>query len=103
MGVNKYTLEKEDPVEVLSIDNSKVLAVQKGKLEKLYSSRDQGAVDAALHQLTQCAAGKGGNLLDLSIKVRRHFYAFRVALSKAALFDCVKESKAWYMQSRVLT
>ena len=45
--------------------------MQKDKLEKLYASRDQSAVDAALIALTDCAAGKGGNLLDLSIKAAR--------------------------------
>ena len=45
--------------------------MQKAKLEKLYASRDQSAVDAALSALTDCAAGKGGNLLDLSIKAAR--------------------------------
>ena len=45
--------------------------MQKAKLEKLYGSRDQSAVDAALSALTDCAAGKGGNLLDLSIKAAR--------------------------------
>ena len=45
--------------------------MQKDKLEKLYASRDQSAVDAALSVLTDCAAGKGGNLLDLSIKAAR--------------------------------
>ncbi len=69
VGVNRYCLEEEEPVEVLSIDNTKVIATQRSKLENLYSSRDQAAVDAALHELTECAAGKGGNLLDLSIKV----------------------------------
>lgn len=59
VGVNKYKLEKEVPVEVLSIDNSKVIAVQKAKLEKLHATRDKAAVEAALSALTECASGAG--------------------------------------------
>lgn len=44
MGVNKYKLEKEDPLEVLMIDNSKVRETQISKLQKLKASRDQAKV-----------------------------------------------------------
>ncbi|CAI8032596.1 Methylmalonyl-CoA mutase, mitochondrial [Geodia barretti] len=71
VGVNKYKLAKEAPVEVLSIDNSKVLEIQKSKLGELKRTRDQTGVEAALNALTECAAGKGGNLLDLSVKAAR--------------------------------
>ena len=43
---------------------------QKRKLEELRGSRDQSAVEAALNALTDCATGKGGNLLELSVQVR---------------------------------
>ena len=60
VGVNKYKLEKEVPVEVLSINNSKVIAVQKAKLEKLHATRDKAVVEgAALNALTECASGAG--------------------------------------------
>ena len=59
VGVNKYKLEKEIPIEVLSIDNSKVIEVQKGKLERLYASRDKKGVEEALNSLTECAASGG--------------------------------------------
>ena len=59
VGVNKYRLEKEVPVEVLSIDNSKVIAVQKAKIEKLHSTRDKKTVEEALNALTECASGAG--------------------------------------------
>ena len=59
VGVNKYKLEKEVPVEVLSIENSKVIAVQKAKLEKLHATRDKAAVEAALNTLTEAASGSG--------------------------------------------
>ena len=57
--MNKYKLEKEVPVEVLSIENSKVIAVQKAKLEKLHATRDKAAVEAALNALTEAASGAG--------------------------------------------
>ena len=44
MGVNKYRLEKEEQVEVLSIDNSKTIKSQIAKLEQLVATRDQGKV-----------------------------------------------------------
>lgn len=71
VGVNKYKLESEDRVEVLSIDNSKVIASQKQKLHNLYNTRDNHQVEKALHDLISCAKGEGGNLLDLSVKAAR--------------------------------
>lgn len=44
MGVNKYRLEKEEAVEVLSIDNSKTIKSQIAKLDKLFATRDQEKV-----------------------------------------------------------
>lgn len=68
-----------------------LLPTQKAKLEKIYASRDQAAVDAALNALTDCAAGKGGNLLDLSIKaarVRCTVGEISDALEKVKSFSC---------------
>ena len=45
MGVNKYRLEKEEQVDVLSIDNSKTIKSQMGKLERLFATRDQEKVE----------------------------------------------------------
>ena len=71
--MNKYQLEREDPVEVLSIDNSSVIAAQRRKLEQVKVTRDQGAARGALDVLTACAAGPrdGGNLLELSVAAAR--------------------------------
>jgi len=44
VGVNKYRLEKEEPVEVLSIDNSKTIKSQIAKLDHLAATRDQQKV-----------------------------------------------------------
>ena len=69
MGVNKYRLEKEEDIEVLSIDNSKVISSQKRKLQEVKSSRDEAEVKRTLDALTNAALKKEGNLLELSIEV----------------------------------
>jgi len=71
VGVNKYKLAKEDPVETLSIDNVKVRDGQIERLNKIRATRDSAAVQAALDALTAAAESGQGNLLDLSIKAIR--------------------------------
>ena len=71
VGVNKYKLAKEDPIEILDIDNHKVRDAQIARLDKIRQTRDAAAVGQALDALTACAEGKGGNLLDLAVKAIR--------------------------------
>ncbi|HJV62239.1 MAG TPA: methylmalonyl-CoA mutase, partial [Albitalea sp.] len=71
VGVNKYKLAKEDPIEILDIDNHAVRENQVRRLAQLRAARDAGAVQAALDALTRCASTGQGNLLDLSIKAVR--------------------------------
>ena len=71
VGVNKYKLAKEDPVDILEVDNVKVRESQIARLQAVKSSRDQQAVQAALAALTACAESGQGNLLDLAIKAIR--------------------------------
>ncbi|MDN4587586.1 methylmalonyl-CoA mutase [Xenophilus aerolatus] len=71
VGVNKYKLKNEDPVEILSIDNMKVREGQVARLNKLRAERDAAKVQAALDALTQAAESGQGNLLDLSIQAVR--------------------------------
>ena len=71
VGVNKYKLKNEDPVEILSIDNMKVREGQIARLNKLRAERDAAKVQAALDALTQAAESGQGNLLDLSIQAVR--------------------------------
>jgi methylmalonyl-CoA mutase len=71
VGVNKYRLAKEDPVEFLEIDNHAVREAQIARLKKIRDTRDAQAVNAALTALTCCAETGEGNLLDLSIKAIR--------------------------------
>ena len=71
VGVNKYTLEREDEVETLEIDNEAVREAQIARLRDIKSARDQAAVDAILGQMTKCAADGEGNLLALAIEATR--------------------------------
>jgi methylmalonyl-CoA mutase len=71
VGVNKYKLAKEDPVDSLSIDNVKVRDGQIERLKAIRASRDSAAVQAALDALTASAESGQGNLLDLSIQAIR--------------------------------
>ncbi len=71
VGVNKYRLDHEDPIETLEIDNTAVRNAQIERLRKLRAERDSQAVEAALDALTECARTGKGNLLELSIDAAR--------------------------------
>lgn len=68
VGVNKYRLDKEDPLDILEIDNTSVRQAQIERLNKLRSERNEDECQAALHAITKCVETKEGNLLDLAIK-----------------------------------
>ena len=71
VGVNKYKLAKEDPVEILEVDNVKVRESQIARLQAIKARRDTAQVAAALDALTAAAQSGQGNLLDLSIQAIR--------------------------------
>ncbi len=71
VGVNKYKLAKEDPIEILNIDNHAVREAQIARLKRIRASRDGASVQAALDALTRCAETGEGNLLDLTVKAIR--------------------------------
>jgi len=71
VGVNKYRLAKEDPVEILEIDNNAVRESQIKRLGDIRAKRDEKAVEDALEALYQCAVTGEGNALDLAIKATR--------------------------------
>jgi len=71
VGVNKYKLAKEDPIEILDVDNVKVREAQIERLKRIKATRDTAAVQAALGALTRAAENGEGNLLDLSIQAVR--------------------------------
>lgn len=71
VGINKYRLAHEDPIETLEVDNTAVRKAQIERLAKLRAERDNDAVNAALDALTRCAETGQGNLLELSIDAAR--------------------------------
>lgn len=71
VGVNKYRLEKEDPIDILVVDNEKVLQSQLERLQKLKDERNQTDVDDALKAITECAKSGSGNLLELAVDAAR--------------------------------
>ena len=71
VGVNKYRLAKEDPVEILEVDNLKVREAQIARLQHIRATRDNAAVQRALDALTACAQSGQGNLLALTIDAVR--------------------------------
>jgi methylmalonyl-CoA mutase len=71
VGVNKYRLDKEDPIDIMDIDNDAVRIGQVAGLKKLRETRDQLACDAALVEIER-RAREGGNLLEAAIDAARH-------------------------------
>ncbi|KAI8812540.1 methylmalonyl-coenzyme A mutase [Cladochytrium replicatum] len=71
VGVNKYRLAKEDPVDVLAIDNTQVRQSQVDKIKKIKDTRDSVKAQAALDALTALAKGGDGNLLGFAIDAAR--------------------------------
>ena len=71
VGINKYRLDHEDPIETLEVDNTAVREAQIKRLAKLREERNNEEVEAALAALTKCAETGNGNLLELSIDAAR--------------------------------
>lgn len=72
VGVNKYRLEKEDPLHILDVDNQKVRNGQIARLERIKNERNSEAVETALAKLTHCAKTGDGNLLALAVDAARN-------------------------------
>ncbi len=72
VGVNKYRLAKEDPLEILDVDNTAVREAQIKRLAKLRAERDETRVQAALDAITHAAEDRSkGNLLALAIEAAK--------------------------------
>ena len=71
VGVNKYRLEKEDPIDILEVDNTAVREAQIRRLAVLRANRNNEEVQIALDKLTHAAETGNGNLLELSIDAAR--------------------------------
>lgn len=68
VGINKYRLAEEAPLDILEIDNTEVRKEQVERLAELRKNRDEEAVKQALAAITECVRTKKGNLLDLAVK-----------------------------------
>ena len=71
VGVNKYRLDHEDPIDILEVDNTAVREQQVARLAEVRAGRDAQAVTHALDALTQAAATGEGNLLELAVDAAR--------------------------------
>lgn len=72
VGINKYRLEKEDPLETLEVDNTAVRIAQLDRLAKLRDGRDEEKVKKDLEAITNaCKTGKG-NLLSLAVEAAKN-------------------------------
>ncbi|GAB4313859.1 MAG: methylmalonyl-CoA mutase [Bacteroidales bacterium] len=67
VGVNRYRLEKEDPIETLEVDNTAVREAQIRRLKQLRENRDEAAVQESLNAITEACKTGNGNLLELAI------------------------------------
>ena len=72
VGVNKYRLEKEEPLHILDVDNQMVRKQQLAQLEQLKSNRNSQNVTNSLEKLTLCAKNGKGNLLEIAIEAARN-------------------------------
>jgi len=71
VGVNKYRLEQEDPIQTLEVDNQTVRAQQIKRLKSIKMLRNTNKVNAALAKLTEAARLGNQNLLALAIEAAR--------------------------------
>ena len=91
VGLNKYRLEKEDPLEILSIDNTAVRNAQIKRLEKLRAERNDDDVRRALEAITKAAESReNGNLLACAVE------AARVRCSLGEISDAVEKVSGRY-------
>ncbi|MBD3308739.1 methylmalonyl-CoA mutase [candidate division KSB3 bacterium] len=71
VGMNKYRLPQEQPIDILEVDNTAVRETQLKRLAQLRAERHESEVQAALHAITKCAETGEGNLLALSVEAAR--------------------------------
>ena len=71
VGLNYLTLDHEDAIDILEVDNSAVRQAQIARLEKLRSMRSQEKVDQCLNAITKSMETGEGNLLELAVEAAR--------------------------------
>ena len=67
----RYRLEKEDPIDILAVDNTAVREAQIKRLKELRANRDEAKVRSALAAITECVKTKKGNLLELAVEAAK--------------------------------
>jgi methylmalonyl-CoA mutase len=72
VGINRYKLDKEDPIETLEIDNTAVREAQLARLKKLRANRDEAAVQKNLEAITLACETGEGNLLELAVEAAKN-------------------------------
>lgn len=72
VGVNKFKLDKEKPIEILEVDNTAVRLAQIKRLQEIKKNRNQHDVNNALDAITKCVETGNGNLLELAIIAARN-------------------------------
>ncbi|WP_343695251.1 methylmalonyl-CoA mutase [Flavobacterium sp.] len=72
VGVNKFRLEKEDPLHILDVDNQMVRKQQIERLEDIKAKRDIEKVNQSLEKLIHCAKTAEGNLLEIAVEAARN-------------------------------
>ena len=71
VGVNKYRLPKEDPIDILAVDNTAVREAQIKRLHDLRANRNEADVQRALAAITECVRSGKGNLLELAVEAAK--------------------------------
>ena len=91
VGLNKFRLDKEDPLEILAVDNTAVRNAQVERLNKLRAERNEDDVRAALEAITKAAESRdNGNLLECAVE------AARVRCSLGEISDAVEKVSGRY-------
>ncbi len=72
VGINKYRLEKEDPLHILDVDNQMVRRQQIEQLDEIKATRNAEKVANSLKKLTLCAQTGEGNLLEIAVEGARN-------------------------------
>lgn len=72
VGVNRYQLEKEDPIDILEVDNTKVRIAQIERINTMKAERDDNALKASLAKLEETAVSGKGNLLAAAVECARN-------------------------------
>eukprot|EP01022_Parablepharisma_sp_SALTPOND_P016452 TRINITY_DN2410_c0_g1_i1.p1 TRINITY_DN2410_c0_g1~~TRINITY_DN2410_c0_g1_i1.p1 ORF type:complete len:691 (-),score=93.27 TRINITY_DN2410_c0_g1_i1:4983-7055(-) len=71
VGVNKYKVKDEKPIDVLVVDNTTVRQKQIERINKIKSTRDNKKVEQLLNELTEAAKSGKKNLLEVAVECAR--------------------------------